>query len=722
MKGRWVIPAVAIAFVQACAVAHASGPDVSAASTSGARDSYSWLEGQHDPNAVEWARRRRDTAVGYLKSRPAFPVVERELQHALEIAAPLPELFVLGDRMVRFTRSVQHPAGLLEIAPRSTASGHGVWKTVLDLAALNRDEHSSYALNGLSFSDFPNRCLPPAFDRCLLPLSPGGSSNLELREFDLAKGAFVPDGFRVPANRSFTTWLNPDKLVIAHSLDGSPALPSNFPAVVRLWRRGTPLKEATPIFQAAPTDSLVDCRAIGLGSQRRAVLSVAHDYSTVEFKLVDQAGHVTDLDIPNKVKYVGNVVLSYPYVVVQLAQPAIVGGVDHPAESLIAYNIEAGIPAARRYSSVYVPPGSAFVSDWYTGLAATRSGIAFVEDRALVQSVWFARPGVKGWSTRKLVSAAAGTTLKIDSDRISDRLLLREEGFLTPPTDGLVALDGRLQPIQTGGSVADTGNYLTDVRSARSRDGTMVDYYLVRPRSAPTGVVPTLMGGYGSFGVNYAPSYFSGELKLGMVSWLSRGGAFVAAAIRGGGERGEAWHLGGAGLNKQHSFDDFIAVAEDLVRSGFTSPEKLGAFGRSAGGLLTAVMVTQRPDLFRAILVGVPVTDVAHMGAGTGIVQGQKAEFGDWDDPAQLPGILAWSPYQNIRPGVRYPQTLIITSTEDNQVGPGQARKFAARLEEVGAHPLLIEEATGGHGVPDQLRQPDLVSAEITFFIDNLMH
>jgi prolyl oligopeptidase len=659
--------------------------------------------------------------VGYLKSRPVFPAVERELEHALEVAAPPPELFVLGDRIVRFTRDIQHPAGLLEIAPRNP-SGQRSWKTVLDLAALNRDEHASYALNGLSFSDFPNRCLPPAFDRCLLPLSPGGSSNLELREFDLAKGAFVPDGFRVPANRSFTTWLNPDTLVIAHSLDGSPALPSNFPAVVRLWRRGTPLKEATPIFQAAATDSLVDFRAIGMGARRRAVLSIAHDYSTVEFKLVDQAGHLTDLAIPNKVKYVGNVLLSYPYVVVQLAQPAVVGGVTHPAESLVAYNIEAGIPDGRRYSSVYVPPAGAFVSDGYTGLAATRSGIAFVEDRALVQSVWFARPGPKGWSTRKLVSAAAGTTLKIDSDRISDRLLLRQEGFLTPPTVGLLGLDRLVQSIQTGGSVTDTRDYLTEVRSARSRDGTMVDYYLVRPRSAATGPVPTLMGGYGSFGVNYAPNYFSGELKLGMVSWLSRGGAFVAAAIRGGGERGEAWHLGGAGLNKQRSFDDFIAVAEDLVRSGFTSPDKLGAFGRSAGGLLTAVMVTQRPDLFRAILVGVPVTDVAHMGVGTGIVQGQKAEFGDWDDPALLPGIVAWSPYQNIRSGVRYPQTLIITSTEDNQVGPGQARKFAARLEEVGARPLLIEEATGGHGVPDQLRQPDLVAAEVTFFIDSLMH
>ena len=644
----------------------------------------------------------------------------RELRSALQIGAPLPEIFVLGNRLVRFTRDVEHPSGLLEVASQADAA-HGRWRSVLDLAALNREEHSTYALSGLSFSDFPNRCLPPAFDRCLLPLSPGGSSNLELREFDFEKGAFVANGFRVPANRSFTAWLNQDTLLIAHSLNGSPALPSDFPAVVRLWRRGTPLTEAQPIFQAAPTDSLVDCRALGLGAQRRVLLSVVHDYSTVEFKLVDPSGHLTDLDIPSKVKYVGNVALSYPYVVVQLAEPATVGDATYPAESLISYNIDADVPARQRYAPVYVPSQDSFVTDGYTGFTGTRSGIAFVVDRGLRQALRFARPTHGGWSSRELLAAPAGVTVKVDNDRINDNLLVREEGFLTPPTVGVLALNGRMRPIQASKPVVDAQDYLTEIHSARSKDGTMVDYYLVRPKKTGPGPVPTLMGGYGSFGVNYAPGYFSAELKLGMASWLSRGGAFVAAAIRGGGERGEAWHLGGAGLNKQHSFDDFVAVAEDLVGTGFTSRDRLGAFGRSAGGLLTAVMTTQQPDLFKAVLVGVPVTDLAHMGNGSGIVRGQKAEFGNWDDPGQLASILAWSPYQNIRPGIHYPRVLVITSTQDNQVGPGQARKFAARLEEVGARPLLIEEPTGGHGVPDQLRQPELVAAEVTFFIDSLM-
>jgi prolyl oligopeptidase len=713
--------------------AHAVASSATALPT--APDPFSWLEGQYDPAALEWAKLRRDRALEEIEATPAFPAVLRELHSALASGAALPEIFVLGNRLVRFTRDVGHPSGLLEVTSRtdsartdsastgsvSTRAARSTWRTVLDLDALNREEHASYSLSGLSFSDFPDRCLPPAFDRCLLALSPGGSSNLELREFDLSKGAFVANGFRVPANRSFTAWLNQDTLLIAHSLLGSPALPSNFPAVVRLWRRGTPLTDARPIFQAAPTDSLVDCRALGLDVRRRVLLSVVHDYSTVEFKLVDQSGHVTDLAIPSKVKYVGNVALSYPYVVVQLAEAATVGGAIHPAESLLAYDIDPDVPPQRRYAQVYAPSPDTFVTDGYTGFTGIHSGIAFVVDRGLRQTLWFASPAQGQWSSRELLAAPAGVTLKVDGDRSNDNLLVRKEGFLTPPTMSLLTLDGHEQAIQAGQPVVAAQDYLTEIHSARSSDGTTVDYYLVRNKNTGPGSVPTLMGGYGSFGVNYAPSYFSAELKLGMVSWLSRGGAFVAAAIRGGGERGEAWHLGGAGLNKQHSFDDFIAVAEDLVRSGFTRPDRLGAFGRSAGGMLTAVMATQRPDLFKAILVGVPVTDLAHMGSGSGIVRGQKAELGDWDDPRQLPSILAWSPYQNIRPGVRYPRILLMTSTEDNQVGPGQARRFAARLEDVGARPLLIEERTGGHGVPDQLKQPELVAAEVAFFIDNLM-
>jgi prolyl oligopeptidase len=710
---------MAAAFV-AIVTGFAALPACTEAAPALSSDKFLWLEAQHAPAAVAWAMARRKAAMSQLTASPEFPAVLGELRMRLQESAPFPTIYLLGDHFVRLIRDEEHPAGLLQTAANVAGHAPTLWRTVLDIGDLNRREGGALSLNGLGMFDFPSRCLPPAFNRCLLAFSPGGSSSLELREFDLKKADFVPGGFRTEANRSETAWLNPDTLLIAHSLYGSPALPSNFPAVVRIWKRGEALADAKPIFQANPTTSLVEVEAMGEGVARRGVLKVILDYSTIDYQLIDQTGALSKIDLPQKVKYVGAAALSYPYLAVQLAAPAMLEGKTYPAEAIVAYDIRPKTTARYKYTPVFVPGKNAYVTE---GLEATGDGVAFIEDRALKKTLLVAHPGTAGWTVRPHLSAPIGVSVSIiKPDGVGTDLLVKQEGFLAPASVSLVSPVGAPVQIAAGTPIIDSSAFRVDVRSARSKDGTMVDYYLVRPRNPKPGPVPTLMSGYGSFGVNFDPDYFSSGLGRGLASWLSRGGAYAATAIRGGGERGEAWHLAGVGLNKQTSFDDFIAVAEDLVRSGFTTPAKLGAFGRSGGGLLTAAMVAERPNLFGALYVGVPVTDVGALStSGSGIIKGQKSEFGDWDDPKALRTILAYSPYQNLRSGVRYPPILIMTSTEDNQVGPGQARKFAARLEDVGAKPLLIEEPLGGHGVPDQIRQPELVAAETVFFIDALM-
>jgi prolyl oligopeptidase len=683
----------------------------SAAAAAQNADPFHWLEAQHASDAVAWAKERTDCAVAALTAKPDFPAVAREIRDGLAASAPRPTLYLLGRRYVRLLRDAEHPAGLLQVAPRAQPAS---WRTVLDVGALNRREGASYVLSGLSMYDFPGRCLPPDFDRCLIPLSPGGSSNLELREFDLASGNFVEGGFRTAANRSFTAWLDRDRLLIAHSLDGSPALPSNFPAVAYLWTRGTGLADARKLLQAPPTASLVEFFAFGTGAERRGLVVVAQDYATIDYHLVERDGRLSRIDLPQKVKYVGRPALSYPYLAVQLAEPATIAGVAYPAEAIVAWDVR-----TNAIGTVHIPQAGSFVGD---GIEGTGTGFAFVEDRNLRKTLLAARRGVRGWRVQRSLSAPPGDTLSVlKPDGVTDALLVEQKGFLTPPAIRLFAGTAKPRTVEQAAPVLDAHDFTVEIRAARSKDGTGIDYYLVRSTRAAPGPVPTLMTGYGSFGLSFSPDYFTSGLGRGMVSWLNRGGAYVVAAIRGGGERGAAWHLAGSGVNKQTSFDDFIAVAEDLVQSGVTVPAKLGAFGRSAGGLLAAVMVTQRPDLFGAVFVGVPVTDVSALASsGAGIVKGQKTEFGDWDDPQVLPKILAWSPYQNVRANLRYPRVLVMTSTEDNQVGPGQARKFAAALEAAGAQPLLIEAAQGGHGVPDPLKQPELVAAETVFFLDAL--
>jgi prolyl oligopeptidase len=683
-------------------------------------DQYRWLNGQFDPAAVAWSKAQTQRTVQVLTASPVFPAVQREVAALQSANAPIPQYFLLGRRVVRYSQNAAHPSGLLEVATRGKRGiAAGEWRTVLDLSELNEQEHQNYEL---MFLDLAKQCLPPAYDRCLLPLSPGGASNIEYREFDLSTGQFVPDGFRTPANRAFFAWLDKDTLLIEHSLNGSPTLKSGFPAVLRIWKRGTPLAVAKAIFTAQPTDSLFDIAAVGIGAQRRGVLSVAKDYSTFDLKIIDPSGAIANLGLPAKLKNFGDPLIAGNDLIFQLADSATMEGKSYAAETIFAYDTaaEAG---SRRISTVYVPPPGTYVNDPFSGFLASRSDVGFVLDRNLQKTLFIAKHDPHGWMAKPAIEAPAGATMHIVSaDPAGDSFIVRQEGFLQPAR--LIQVTPGATPIEVEADkpIIDASDYVSEVRSAHSQDGTLVDYYIVRPKHPLPGPVPTIIEGYGSFGVNIEPSYFSGGLGQSLVTWLSRGGAFVVAAIRGGGERGAIWHESAMGIHRQRSYDDFIAVAEDLIHSGFTMPSKIGTYGRSAGGLLSAVMATERPDLFGACLVGAPITDVFDLSKGnSGIGGGQKAELGDWDDPKQIQSILAYSPYQNIHAGVRYPRILVTTSTQDNQVGPGQARKFVAKLQGVGANALLLEGTTGGHGFPNAFANPREFAMQMTFFMTTLM-
>lgn len=718
MRNRNLLVGALLAFAALNSVADSSRTQPDARSIP--PDAHANLEGQFDPAALDWAKERTEKAMASLRAKPQFAPVLKELTDAQAVSSPMPKYAFLGDKIARVTRDAQHPLGVIEIARRGKSGlAEGPWRAALDLAALNEREGKNYEL---LFLDLASQCLPPAYERCLLPLSPGGSSSMEHREFDLATGKFVPGGFHVPQNRSFAAWLNADTLLVAHSLQGSAALSSGYPQILRMWKRGTPLAQAKEIFRAAPTDSLFLLRAVGEGAARRAILSLGKDYKTTVVKVVDQSGAVSETGLPTQLKVFGMPRKVGSSIVVQLAEAVMLHGKPLAAETILAYDL-AQDSGADRISVAYVPSADATVSDYFGGVAGAKNQLAIVESRNLQKTLVTATRGAQGWAVSKVLSSAPGVTMSIAAaDQRSDAIILREEGFLQPARLLLVQPGAKPVEIQSDRPMIDAAAYVSEIRSARSKDGTPVDYYLVRPKHAKAGPVPTIIHGYGGFGLSVEPDYFASGLGRTLIPWLTRGGAYVVASIRGGGERGAAWHRAATGRNKQRSFDDFAAVAEDLVRTGFTVSKKIGAYGRSNGGLLAAVMTTQRPDLFGAALVGVPIVDIFRMGKGdSGIGGGMKAELGDWDDPAQVPEILGWSPYQNIRRGVDYPRVLTITSTQDNQVGPGHGRKFTAALEDVGADALLIEGPTGGHNYPDQFSHRDVFAMQMVFFIDALM-
>lgn len=717
---------IAAAYVTIVAViASAAGmPDTALAQGASAapmvgRDPFGWLVPPDSPAAGVWARKRTDRATAFLEKLAIFPAVSRQIETAERAAVPLPDYFLLGRKVARLERNALHPYGILQVAAmRGSGVPVGRWQTVLDLDALNRRGGTDYEL---MFFDMSAQCLPPDYVRCLLPLARGGSSLIDYREFDDVTGQFVKGGFSTPPIRDDIAWLNENEVVVGDTLYGSPRLVSGFPRVIRLWRRGTPLSSASPIFRAGASDSFTSVTGVGVGHDRRVIITDGVDYAHFGLYSVDQRGRVRKIDLPTRLTGIGTPVAPSHDLIVQLAAGSMIAARPYPSEALVAYDLD-GEGRGTRVTQVYVPPAGAYVNDPFRGFAGTRTAVAFVQTAHLRKTLYFAQRTAVGWAVRKSISAAAGVAMHIvAANEAGESVLISEEGFLQPKRLLWVRPGSAAREIESEAPVIESSRYRVEIHTAISRDGTPVDYYLVRPKAPAKGPVPTIVTGYGAYGVNDDPTYFGDGLGRSLVPWLERGGAYVIAGIRGGGERGAAWHEAAMGVHKQRSFDDFIAVAEALVRSGLTAPCALGNYGRSAGGLLVAAVDVERPGLFAASLVGVPIVDMLRLSGGAGISGGMSAEFGSPSTPRGYEALLAYSPYENIQRGVQYPNILVVSATDDGQVGPGQARKFVARLEAAGAHPLLIEGSSGGHGYPNPYEQPKVFATQIAFFIHYLM-
>ena len=684
-----------------------------------ADDELQWLESPHDAKALAWAREATDKTRQQLGALPSEKAIAAELTTVLAQAPAEPDQYLLGERAVRFFRDAAHPYGLLQTAPRNAKGASKDWKTVLDVADLRKREGVAFELQAYGFG---TSCLAPEYARCLLRLSPGGGDEAEIREFDLVKGAFVADGFKVGKSRALAEWFGPDKLLVAHTLDGAPKTLAGWPASVRVWIRGTPLAQAKSVYEGQASDAILQISTVGSGKQTQGVITRALDYSTYELLLIDAEGKSKILPFPRSIKSFGVLGASSRHVIAQLSQDTTIEGKPYKAETVVAYDASAEAQEGHRVSAVYSPVEGEFVDAGYGGLAATQDDVLLVASRNLEQRIIGARFVNGQWKQREVFQAGAGETLAVRGDeRDRNEFVAAIAGFVTPRSQYLFRENGSRSLLAKDPVILDGSGFVTEIGSAISKDGTSVDYFLVKPRKAAGGAQPLLMTGYGAFGISFRPGYFDAvvggpALKL----WLERGGSVAIPAMRGGGERGSAWHMAAIREKRQNSYDDFIAVTEHLIKTGFTSPDRIGIFGMSNGGLLTATLGTQRPDLFGAVVSDVPLTDLIrmrHMGMGAAWMD----EYGNPDDPAQAKAILAYSPYQNVRKGTRYPPFLVTISTEDNRVGPGHARKFAYRLQEAGATTYFYEDQEGGHGVSDAFRNPELMALRMSFLIDNLM-
>lgn len=461
--------------------------------------------------------------------------------------------------------------------------------------------------------------------------------------------------------------------------------------------------------------------ATGEGQNRVGVISRWSDYSNVEMSLVRPSGSVEKTRMPARQK-LNLSPAAGGRIIAQLAEAAEVDGRTIPAETVISYDTAANVPSSKRIRIVYRPAPGDFISDPFFGISAGKSIVRFVVDRHGVTRLDAARFVNGGWQVGRGRAEPIGTTVGFAAtDKEGDQAVIQRTGYLLPTRLELRGPTGTAKTLFSDQPSFDASNFVVELKTTRSKDGTEIDYFFLRPkRLSHPGQTPTLMTGYGAFGLTFSPGYL--DFTVGgksLVPWLNRGGALVLPLIRGGGDRGEAWHLAAIREKRQNSYDDFAAVTEALIRDGFTTPGHIGVFGTSNGGLLAAVMGTERPDLYGAVVSDVPLTDLLrmpYMGMGAAWVN----EYGDPSDPVMRAAIERYSPFQNVVAGKKYPPFLITVSTSDNRVGPGHARKLAARLMAVGAQVYYLEDREGGHGVSDPLTRPDLMADRMTVLIDAL--
>jgi prolyl oligopeptidase len=643
-------------------------------------DPFLWLEEVQGARALEWVRAQNEKTLAVLEKDPRFATFHAEALALLTATDRIPTPEFRAGGVDTFWQDAANPRGVWRhTSLDGYASPDPRWKTVLDLDALSKAEGANWIWKG-------NDCLPPADQRCLVQLSNGGKDAVEVREFDAATGKFVEGGFRLPEGKQFSEWLDADTLLVGRDWGGDTLTESGYAYVLKRWKRGTPLAEAQEVFRGERTDVYASPTLLrdAEGRLQAVLVNRAVTFFESEFWLLGAAAPVR-LPLPRKASYQafvqGQVVFSLEEDWGRFKQGALVA---FPLAALKA-------DAASAKPALVLQPGPRQAID---GVDATR-GALLVNVYEDVKGALDVYTPVEGrWRRRRLDlprDASVGITA---TSSAHDRLFVKSQGFLEPTALWLAdASAGTVKKVKGLPARFEASTHLVEQFWAKSKDGTRVPYFVVRSRTRKLdGAAPTLVHAYGGFQVSKTPVYSPEVGKL----WLERGGAYVVANIRGGGEFGPRWHQAALRENRQRAFDDFAAVLEDLVRRKVSTPRRMGIYGRSNGGVLTSVSMTQRPDLSNAVVIESPLIDMLRyhkLPAGASWV----GEYGNPEVPGDAAFIAKYSAYQNLQPGVRYPRPYITTNTKDDRVHPGHARKFAARLEALGLPYLYYENTDGGH-------------------------
>ncbi len=674
-----------------------------------ASDPFLWLEERDGARARDWVKTENAKTSAVLGADPRYARIYNDVLRIVTDKDRIPMPSAIGPSIYNLWQDGTHRHGLWR---RTTAAGYAAadvaWEPILDLDALSVAEHANWFWQDLN-------CREPAEDRCLIALSDGGEDASTVREFDLASRAFVAGSFVLPRGKQSFDWEDGDTLLVSREWNPGELTTSDYPYIVKRLKRGQPLSDAVEVFRGSKSDVGAEAEVFHDGSGGRVVLFI-RDVTFFESETsILTGGRIVPAALPRNASIAG---LVDGRLLMLLREPWSAGGTTFAAGSLVAVDAAAlAADPARPRATLVVAAGARESID---SVEVTKSHAIVVSlDNVRGRAAVYTPQPDGGWSKRSLALPDNVTIHVADTSRHDDTAYLSVAGFLTPTT--LYRVDAGTREtaaVKHLPAFFDAANLSVDQYEAVSQDGTRVPYFLVHRKGLPLdGSTPTILNAYGGFNLSQTP-FYSGT--LGKV-WLERGGAFALANIRGGGEFGPAWHDAALKTHRQRAYDDFAAVAEDLITRNITSPRRLGIEGGSNGGLLMGVEMTQHPELFHAVDIQVPLLDMLRyeqLAAGSSWV----GEYGSVANPEERAFLASISPYQNLKAGVAYPDPFIWTTAKDDRVGPEQARKFAAKLGVLGAPYLYYEVLEGGHNSgADPSERAHTTALEYVYFIRRLM-
>ena len=645
-------------------------------------DPYLWLEDVTGSRSLDWVRQKNETTQSHFEASADFKNLEGDLLKILDSDERIPFVSKAGSFYYNFWRDKDHERGIWRRTTlKEYRKADPKWETILDLDELADQENENWVWDGASI-------LRPGYARALIGLSRGGADASVTREFDMSRREFLKDGFNRAEAKGNISWIDQDSVFIYTDFGEGTMTSSGYPRIAKLWRRGQPLNEAEIVYEGTVDDMYIGAMHDDTPGFERNFVQRTLAFYNDELYLRSDDGQLKKVDAPNS----ANKNVSKDYLLLELREPWNVGGVDYQAGSLLVTKFDDFMAGKKSFEIVFEPTENSSLASY----TLTRNHLILNVLEDVKNRIYVMTATDSGWQKQPLTGAPEIGTVglrAVDADE-SDAYWMTSSGYLTPTTLYYGEIGEMPEQLKQLTPLYQADGLKVSQHFATSKDGTQVPYFMVSKEDlALDGDNPTLLYGYGGFEISLTPGY---QASVGR-AWTSQGGVYVVANIRGGGEYGPRWHQAALKQNRLKAYEDFAAVAEDLVKRKVTCKDRLGIQGGSNGGLLVGNMVALYPDLFSAAVCQVPLLDMKRyhlLLAGASWM----AEYGNPDAPGEWDFIKTFSPYQNIEPDVAYPAVLFTTSTRDDRVHPGHARKMMAKMYDQGHDVTYYENIEGGHG------------------------